>query len=156
MKVTGELRVYTSEHRKRNADMIKGCRARPYKPPIYIKSRDQRPFPIPSFLYLWSNVASEASYWCNRRETSEIQARPTRGSEALYAHAQYNTRVLGNAWCTEFRRGFCTLVSSAATYMSTQNWAQLMPLHGPGLECEKRCWYAIIDHWPGVHVMEER
>ena len=23
-----------------------------------------------------SNVASEASYWCNRRETSDIQARP--------------------------------------------------------------------------------
>ena len=44
---------------------------------------------------------------------------PTRGSEALYAHAQYNTPVGGiddpwhllfNAWCNEFRRGFCTLV----------------------------------------------
>ena len=33
-----------------------------------------------------SNIASEASYWCNRCETSEIQA-------ALYAHAQYNTHV---------------------------------------------------------------
>ena len=30
-----------------------------------------------------SNVASEASYWCNRRETSEIQARAYSGSEAL-------------------------------------------------------------------------
>ena len=37
--------------------------------------------------YGGSNVASEASYWCNRRETSEIQARAyTRHS---YAHAQY-------------------------------------------------------------------
>ena len=44
---------------------------------------------------------------------------PTRGSEALYAHAQYNTQPVGiegpwhllfNAWCNEFRRGFCTLV----------------------------------------------
>ena len=47
---------------------------------------------------------------------------PTRGSEALYAHAQYNTQpVVGiegpghllfnaHAWCNEFRRGFCTLV----------------------------------------------
>ena len=33
-----------------------------------------------------SNVASEASYWCNRRETSEIQAKAARH---LYAHAQY-------------------------------------------------------------------
>ena len=36
---------------------------------------------------------------------------PTRGSEALYAHAQYNTQpwhLLFNAWCNEFRRGFCT------------------------------------------------
>ena len=30
-----------------------------------------------------SNVASEASYWCKRRETSEIQAKYS------YAHAQY-------------------------------------------------------------------
>ena len=43
---------------------------------------------------------------------------PTRGSEALYAHAQYNTQPVGpwhllfNAWCNEFRRGFCTLVLS--------------------------------------------
>ena len=45
---------------------------------------------------------------------------PTRGSDALYAHAQYNTQPVGiegpwhllfNAWCNEFRRGFCTLVS---------------------------------------------
>ena len=48
---------------------------------------------------------------------------PTRGSEALYAHAQYNTQpvciegpwhLLFNAWCNEFRRGFCTLVLSLA------------------------------------------
>ena len=44
---------------------------------------------------------------------------PTRGSEALYAHAQYNTQPVGpwhllfNSWCNEFRRGFCTLVPSA-------------------------------------------
>ena len=46
---------------------------------------------------------------------------PTRGSEALHAHAQYNTQPVGiegpwhllfNAWCNEFRRGFCTLVLS--------------------------------------------
>ena len=46
---------------------------------------------------------------------------PTRGSDALYAHAQYNTQPVGiegpwhllfNAWCNEFRRGFCTLVLS--------------------------------------------
>ena len=46
----------------------------------------------------------------------------TRGSEALYAHAQYNTQPVGgidgpwhllfNAWYNEFRRGFCTLVLS--------------------------------------------
>ena len=36
-----------------------------------------------------SNVASEASYWCNRRETSEIQARPYSGARHSYAHAQY-------------------------------------------------------------------
>ena len=41
---------------------------------------------------------------------------PTRGSEALYAHAQYNTQHVG-PWYNlhgvmpayEFRRGFCTL-----------------------------------------------
>ena len=34
-----------------------------------------------------SNVASEASYWCKRRETSEIQAKAY--SRYSYAHAQY-------------------------------------------------------------------
>ena len=60
-----------------------------------------------------------------RLATGVKQARyrrgPTRGSEALYAHAQYNTQPVGiegpwhllfNAWCNEFRRGFCTLVLS--------------------------------------------
>ena len=46
---------------------------------------------------------------------------PTRGSEALYAHAQYNTQPVGIRSlalavqcmvCNEFRRGFCTLVLS--------------------------------------------
>ena len=44
---------------------------------------------------------------------------PTRGSEALYAHAQIihsgidgPWHLLFNAWCNEFRRGFCTLVLS--------------------------------------------
>ena len=70
-----------------------------------------------------SNIASEVSYWCNRRETSEIQA--TRGSEALYAHARYNTQPVGivlGTCCSmhgvmpayEFRRGFCTLVLSCS------------------------------------------
>ena len=44
--------------------------------------------------------------------TGVKQARYRRGrSEALYAHAQYNTQpwhLLFNAWCNEFRRGFCT------------------------------------------------
>ena len=34
-----------------------------------------------------SNVASEVSYWCKRRETSEIQAKAY--SRYSYAHAQY-------------------------------------------------------------------
>ena len=40
---------------------------------------------------------------------------PTRGSEALYAHAQYNTQPVtcyGVMPAYEFRRGFCTLVLS--------------------------------------------
>ena len=50
---------------------------------------------------------------------------PTRGSEALYAHAQYNTQPVGYTLALafqcimhgvmpayEFRRGFCTLVLS--------------------------------------------
>ena len=36
---------------------------------------------------------------------------PTRGSEALYAHAQYNTHLLFNG-VMQFRRGFCTSVLS--------------------------------------------
>ena len=37
--------------------------------------RDQRRAVTTWRTTTWSNVASEASYWCNRRETSEIQAR---------------------------------------------------------------------------------
>ena len=50
----------------------------------------------------------------------------TRGSEVLYAHAQYNTQpvvgiwhLLFNAWCNEFRRGFCTLVLSFYIIMNS-------------------------------------
>ena len=56
-------------------------------------------------------------------EQARYRQGPTRGSKALYAHAQYNTQtvaiegpwhLLFNAWCNayEFRRGFCTLVLS--------------------------------------------
>ena len=54
---------------------------------------------------------------------------PTRGSEALYAHAQYNTQpvAIEGPWhllsmhgvmpAYEFRRGFCTLVLSSILYL---------------------------------------
>ena len=63
-------------------------------------------------------VASEASYWCNRRETSEIQAKAYSGSEALVcACGVYTQRCV--CMCVaavecetciiiEFQ-GFCTL-----------------------------------------------
>ena len=48
--------------------------------------------------------------------TGVKQARYRRGpTQALYAHAQYSTQctwhLLFNAWCNEFRRGFCTLIT---------------------------------------------
>ena len=60
---------------------------------------------------------------------------PTRGSEALYAHAQYNTQPVGiegpwhllfNAWCNEFRRGVCTLVLSFNMYYIHRTLRQVM------------------------------
>ena len=51
---------------------------------------------------------------------------PTRGSEALYAHAQYNTQpvaiegpcsVHGVMPAYEFRRGFCALVLSFVMHL---------------------------------------
>ena len=73
-----------------------------------------------------ANVASEASYWCNRHETSEIQARAY--ARHSYAHAQHIHRVArslalavqcetmhGVMPAYEFRRGFCTLVLSLYT-----------------------------------------
>ena len=41
-------------------------------------------------------------------------------------------------------------------YKRTRQRMRVCREYGPGLECEKRCWYAIIDHWPGALVMEER
>ena len=80
-----------------------------------------------------SNVASEASYWCNQRETSEIQAKAYAGQRGtrtrmriIYIHSLsilYTTVCMEGPWhllfnvrqrmvYMEFRRGFCTLVLS--------------------------------------------
>ena len=42
---------------------------------VFAYFRDQRRAVTTGRTTTWSNVASETSYWCNRRETSEIQAR---------------------------------------------------------------------------------
>ena len=69
-----------------------------------------------------SNIASEASYWCNRRETSEIQARAYTGSEALYAHAQYNTQPVGieGPWHLLSMHGVMPAYKFRPTYIHTR------------------------------------
>ena len=62
---------------------------------------------------------------------------PTRGSEALYAHAQYNTQPVGV--CSmhgvmpayEFRRGFCTLVLSFSTCLHKRENNSASARRGP-------------------------
>ena len=62
---------------------------------------------------------------------------PTRGSEALYAHAQYNTQHVGPWYifitcCSmhgvmpayQFRRGFCTLVLSLLLFIAASDASQ--------------------------------
>ena len=49
-----------------------------------------------------SNVASEASYWCKRRETSEIQAKAQRGTRTRM-RSIYTTLVYVHS-AHEFRR----------------------------------------------------
>ena len=76
-----------------------------------------------------SNVASEASYWCNRRETSKIQAKAYTGQRgthtrmrSIYIHSLSILYIVcmealavqceTTHGVYEFRRGFCTLVLS--------------------------------------------
>ena len=97
----------------------------------FAQFRDQRNAAATLRVTGGSNVASEASYWCNRRETSEIQAKAYSGQRgtrtrmrSIYVHnasVYVHVHVCARP-AYEFRRGFCTSVLFIVLLCYTLYW----------------------------------